>query len=101
MGFPVAEDFDYEDGVRLLRKKLYGLVVARAGVTASQRFDKSVLHVWCETWAIATIMQEAWRDVSEEDDTIREDVVVLLTVAEGAMEIFYDDVTLLGLERRA
>ena len=99
MGFPTSDHFGYEDGLRLLRKKLYGLVVARAGVSSRQRFDKSVLHIFCQSWAIAIIMREAFMEVSEQDDTIRETVVVLLTVADGAPEIFFDDVTLLALVR--
>ena len=41
----------------------------------AQRFDKSVLHVFCQTWEITVIMGQAFGQVSGEDETVREAVV--------------------------
>jgi len=40
-------------------------------------------------------MRKAFGLVGVEDETIRESVVVLLTVAEDVDEVFFDDITLL------
>jgi hypothetical protein len=89
MGFPTVDEFTYEDGLRLLYKKLHGLVIARwvvrrsgmwalpegaltvihpgrrAGVTEVQRFEKSILHCFCQDARVAEIMKASGAAVLE------------------------------------
>jgi hypothetical protein len=66
-------------------------VVARHGVIKQHSFLQSILHVWCETQRTANIMEAEYRGVLEELD-ISDDVIMVLTVAEGhhARPIFYE-----------
>jgi len=89
------ENFTREDADRLLKKKLRGLVVARMGLwDDSQVYDRSVLHVWCQSQRIADLIWEAFADV--EDETIKANVVVLCTVADTVPEIFSDDASIIA-----
>ena len=45
MGYPSPKDFTYEKALRLLHKKLYGLIVARNSVCKKHSFTRSILHV--------------------------------------------------------
>lgn len=91
MSFPDPKDFSAQMGYRLLYKKLFGLVVARHGVSKRHSFSQCILHVWCETQETASIMQREYDGVSQELD-IADDVVMVLTVADGchARPIFYE-----------
>ncbi|XP_024520110.1 uncharacterized protein LOC9662431 isoform X2 [Selaginella moellendorffii] len=109
MSYPNPEDFSPQMAYRLLYKKLFGLVrakffyswnfakshpaqvVARHGVTDRHSFSQCVLHVWCETTTTAKLLQAQYKEVSEELD-ITDDVIMVLTVAEGwhARPIFYE-----------
>jgi hypothetical protein len=73
------------DADRLLTKKLWGLIVARNGVSDKHSFHKCCLHIWCQTQHIADTLVTAHQrliDLLPEDDPIRE-VVVILTVCDA------------------
>ncbi|KAI5071300.1 hypothetical protein GOP47_0013551 [Adiantum capillus-veneris] len=91
MSFPDPKDFSAQMAYRLLHKKLFGLVVARHGVSKRHSFSQCILHVWCETQQTADLMQREYDAVSRELD-IADDVVMVLTVADGyhARPIFYE-----------
>lgn len=89
MGFPTENDFTFKDACRLLHKKLYGLIVAKDGVSYQQKYDHSVLHVWCQSKKIAKIVQEAFQATSP-DLGVDRDVLLILTVAENCDFIFFD-----------
>lgn len=93
MSFPDPKDFSTQTAYRLLYKKLFGLVVARHGVSKRHSFCQCILHVWCETQETASIMQQEYDGVSQELD-ITDDVIMVLTVAEGwhARPIFYESI---------
>jgi len=106
MGFPTQAEFTMEDARRLLKKKLFGLLVARAGIDESCRFGVAVLHVWCQSKRIAALLRQHFEELAlaEERRFLREggdaagswppatdNVVLLLTVAASAPEIFTDD----------
>lgn len=38
--------FEFEDGIKLLRKKIEGLVICRKTVNRKNNFDRSILHIW-------------------------------------------------------
>lgn len=82
MGFPTAELFDAEAALQLLRKKLYGLIVARNAVDKKHRFFKSILHIFCQTSHIAELLREAYAglDVNDFGLDIKGAVILRLTV---------------------
>ncbi|EFJ15258.1 hypothetical protein SELMODRAFT_422943 [Selaginella moellendorffii] len=61
MSYPNPEDFSPQMAYRLLYKKLFGLVVARHGVTDRHSFSQCVLHVWCETTTTAKLLQAQYK----------------------------------------
>ncbi|CAM9780003.1 unnamed protein product [Phaeothamnion confervicola] len=96
MGWPSAAHFTADSARRLLRKKLYGLVVARDGVSSAQRYTGSVLHVWCQNRRIAELMRQAFRRTAREL-SVTGNVLMLLTVAADLPAVFEDDFRLLGM----
>lgn len=98
MAYPHPSGFNSDEALRLLKKKLKGLLVARKGLFGLD-FRKSLLHVWCETEAIADEVQRVYEEVLE--DELKGDAIVLLSVAENAEYVFYDyeDMTWLDPER--
>eukprot|EP00246_Nothoceros_aenigmaticus_P013978 TRINITY_DN5113_c0_g1_i1.p1 TRINITY_DN5113_c0_g1~~TRINITY_DN5113_c0_g1_i1.p1 ORF type:complete len:735 (+),score=103.89 TRINITY_DN5113_c0_g1_i1:139-2343(+) len=91
MSYPDPKKFNEDTAMALLRKKLFGLVVARSGVTSRHSFSQCILHVWCETRNTAKILEEKYPEISTEMQ-VAEDVIMVLTVAEGsqARPIFYE-----------
>lgn len=67
MGYPRPEDFTYARALRLLHKKLYGLIVARNAVCKKQSFKKSILHVWSQNLRIAKLIKKAYSSFSIND----------------------------------
>lgn len=82
MGFPSPDDFENIDAERLINKKLFGLIVARNAVQKKHRFFRSVLHVWCQTERIASLINKAYNNIQNKDYgmDIRGNVAVILTV---------------------
>ncbi|KAH7387330.1 hypothetical protein KP509_16G017100 [Ceratopteris richardii] len=91
MSFPDPKEFSAQMANRLLHKKLFGLVVARHGVSKRHSFSQCILHVWCETQQTVRLLQKEYDAVSQELD-IADDVIMVLTVADGyhARPIFYE-----------
>ncbi|OQS02097.1 hypothetical protein THRCLA_05507 [Thraustotheca clavata] len=92
MKFPNPNAWKSDDAIKLLRKKLNGLVIARAGVCKDQRYTKSILHIWCQTKDIALSIQSAYKFVVEELDIV-ENVFLVLTIASAEQCIFFDDLS--------
>lgn len=67
MGYPDPDRFTAKMAARLLYKKLYGLIVARNAVSASQSFYKSILHIWCQTAQIAELLEAAFANLDADD----------------------------------
>lgn len=82
MGFPSPRKFTYNDAVELINKKLYGLIVARNGVIKEQRFYRSILHIWCQTFRIAALVKKAFKNLESYDFglNVKTDIAVFLTV---------------------
>jgi hypothetical protein len=47
-----------EEGIKLLKKKIYGLVVSRDSVCLDQCFYQSILHIWAPNIETAVILKE-------------------------------------------
>lgn len=89
MGYPTSGCFCDRDAIRLLEKKLYGLVVARSGVWDNETFYKSILHVWCQSKRIAKLMILAYEQ--HIDDDLKDNIIVLLTVTTSNASFIYHD----------
>lgn len=90
MGYPDASCFTDSRATELLEKKLYGLVVARNSVIKTQRFFRSILHIWCQSTAIAEKMKKAYSRLNIDDWEIRGSLILLCTVYEDE-EIYSRD----------
>ncbi|RQM19652.1 hypothetical protein B5M09_010993 [Aphanomyces astaci] len=80
MKFHKNEPFTTADAQVLLRKKLHGLVVAKTGVCRAQRYVKSILHIWCQTKAIADTIATCYEAIVAELEIV-DNVVLMATVA--------------------
>lgn len=67
MGYPTPESFTADMAAKLLRKKLYGLIVARNAVVKEQSFYKSILHIWCQDANVAKHLQDAYANLDDND----------------------------------
>lgn len=98
MGFPGPDAFTDEEARRLIEKKTYGLVVAMQGIEDEEglRQDLCFLHIFCQTTAIAHMVQRAFVEfvaaaAAQGHGQDYAGVCTLLTIAEGTPEIFTDD----------
>lgn len=98
MGFPTPACFTEDDAVRLSYKKLYGLVVARAGVSRAFSYERSILHCFCQSERIATLMQKAFEQLiiddqqrGDQESALTGGIAIILTVCSNFDEIFTDD----------
>jgi hypothetical protein len=57
--YPWNTDYTLQQAETLLRKKLYGLVVARASVSDECGFSTSILHIWCYNKSAAINIRKA------------------------------------------
>ena len=80
--------FDKEDAMRLLEKKLYGVVASTKAVIRKYRWKKQILHIWAENTQIARILEDVYyNDISDE---LKSNTIVVITVCENANWIFYE-----------
>ncbi len=74
----------------LLVKKLFGVIESTRNVSQKDAWRKQLLHVWCETEAIAEAVRHCYE--ADVDPALKRDTFVLLTVvAEGQLTdaLFY------------
>lgn len=85
MRYPSPDRFTHEDALALLHKKLYGLIVSRNSVTDRHTFFKSVLHVWCQSYRIASILREVYSslDIADYGLNVKGILILVLTVCES------------------
>ena len=90
MHYPDPNKHTIQDAIRLLNKKLYGLVVARTGIwDENSAFTRSILHIWVQNEKIANNLMYAYEQLDVE---LKDDIIVLLTIAaKNASYIFFDD----------
>lgn len=95
MGFPSPTLFTMEDATRLGTKKLYGLILARSGISECHNYNRSILHVFCQSQQIAVLMQEAFRTIIAEDRALQEDlsghIVIILTIVKNIPGVFTEN----------
>lgn len=91
MSYPTHAGFTRDDALRLMEKKLFGLVLARDGVDDRHSFHKSILHVWAPNSRVADLIADAHAVVVASDDSLVDDVLVLVSVAPCCPALFYED----------
>ena len=98
MGFPLPVDFTMEDARRLCQKKIFGLVVARAGISQAHSYDRSILHVWCQTEEISNMMYIAFNEIMVHDKvqnpdnpTLSGSITMILTVCDSIDGVYTED----------
>lgn len=67
VNYPFDVDLTYEKAEDLVRRKLYGLVVAQEAVMEDYSFDKCILHVWCYNKVAALHIRQAFLNIRRED----------------------------------
>lgn len=79
---------------RQLLKKLGGLVVARAGITEAHHYDRSILHIFCESEKIAGYLRDSFPRAAKELQ-VEDEISLLLTVCKHP-GIYDDDLSIFG-----
>lgn len=75
--------FTQEDGVRLLNKKLSG--VLQSSQNSMDQWNKQVLHVWATSDDVANVLVTTYSSLNHH---VRANTVVIVTVAHNAQDIF-------------
>jgi len=76
-----SSTFTANDALRLLNKKLFGLVVSRDTVVERHSFNRSILHVLCQTREIAELCDYAYHHLLDLDSLgVSDCVEVIFTV---------------------
>lgn len=91
VGFPSNKYFTIESARTLLNKKLYGLIVARNSVIKKQTFFKSVLHIFCASESIASLLKEAYEELDIDDFglSVKGHLITILTICDNK-SIYFD-----------
>jgi len=79
--------FTMEDAMRLLNKKLKGVIESNRGVCAEHAWERQILHIFAERDYIAETLKEALKYV---DQTLLSTTIVLVTVCKDARWLFYN-----------
>lgn len=76
--YPFDNEFTYEHAVRLLDKKLYGLIVAQESVNIKHQFFKSILHIWCYSAMSAQNIKKAHAELKLKDTSLTYDNIYVI-----------------------
>lgn len=79
---------------RQIRKKLDGLLAARAGITPAHSYDRSVLHIFCENNFIANLLINAFPQAAK-DMQVEDEISLLITIC-GNRKLYDDDLSIFG-----
>ena len=79
---------------RQIRKKLDGLLAARAGITPAHLYDKSILHVFAENDFIAQLLVNAFPQAAK-DMQVEDEISLLITIC-GNRKLYDDDLSIFG-----
>lgn len=85
-GYIDESQFDEASAIKLLTKKLTGLVMARSGVAERDSFYKSILHIFAQSDRIANLLQQAFFSL---EASVRDVVICVCTVCDDL--VVYDN----------
>jgi len=80
MGYPDVQAFTEKSARKLLKKKIFGLIIARNAVNEEHSFFTCIVHLWCQTVKIAELIRLAYYRLLAEDTEIGESLHLYLTV---------------------
>jgi hypothetical protein len=78
--------FHAEDALRLMKKKLNGVVRSTRGVIREHRWEKQILHVFAECDYVADAIRRAYDAEVDEDD--KANTLIIITVARDCPWMF-------------
>jgi hypothetical protein len=81
--------FTEEDGLRILKKKLEGVV--QSSRLVMDPFHKQVLHIFAEKEYIADVLEDLYNTSPELTDDVKSSTLVIVTVAADTPWIFYNN----------
>ena len=84
---PTVTTYTLADADALLTKKLKGILEASSNVSAADKWQKQILHVWTLRPDWVPILKQSWDKL---DAAIKADTVVLVTVEEGSDSVVKD-----------
>lgn len=84
---PSATTYTQADADTLLNKKLKGILEASQNVSAADKWQKSVLHVWTLRADWVPVLKASWDSL---DAAVKADTIVLVTVEDGANSVVTD-----------
>lgn len=85
---PGPEAFTVEDAERLLRKKLSGMLDAAKHVDPLHKWDRALLHAWCQSEHVATVVKKTLHSLPAE---LWSDCLVLCTVCPDMEHVIFRD----------
>lgn len=104
MAFPISrpELYTQESADRLLFKKVNGLIVSSECVTDDHSFEKSVLHIFCQTNRIADMILLAWKKYEQTQSQlgIGGGVLMVICSVSSAREIYTNHMKLVNAKAR-
>lgn len=81
--------FTEEDALRLLNKKLFGVIESTRCVIEEHSWERQILHIFAEKDYIADVLHDALNQV---DPDLLSDTIVIVTVCKNAPWLFYNNV---------
>eukprot|EP00026_Physarum_polycephalum_P007581 Phypoly_transcript_07644.p1 GENE.Phypoly_transcript_07644~~Phypoly_transcript_07644.p1 ORF type:complete len:467 (+),score=105.86 Phypoly_transcript_07644:143-1543(+) len=85
-----GKEFGAAESFQLLNRKLHGVNESTKNVSSEHGWRKQLLHVWCESELIASLLKKCYDEEVEEE--MKQETFVLLTIVangEQSDEIFY------------
>lgn len=92
MGYPYPENFDYDKAIKLIYKKINGLIISRRAVTEKFSFQHAVLHVWCQTNYISKLITKAFYDLELQKTFIDGEGIVILHTTVCDSDYIYNNI---------
>lgn len=65
--YPFDKTIPLDFATSLLYKKLIGIILAKKSVTVKQKFETSIVHVWCKSWEDAYVIRKAYENIINSD----------------------------------
>lgn len=80
--------FTEEDGMRLLNKKLFGVVESSRCVIEEHSWERQILHIFAEKEYIADVLQKC---INKIEPTLLSNTVIIVTSCQNAPWLFYNN----------
>lgn len=88
VNYPFNIQFTFDDAIKLLNKKMYGLIIARNAVNKRHQFTKSILHIWCYNKLAAKNILMAYEKITHNDKTHTYETIYVICSVSNDMRIY-------------